>query len=405
MTLHPISNRPQIVMETIREIGCDERSMPIFQKKIDIFPVRIYNLSVAIANIVKQEMISAKGDAAIHRDAISGKIDRTDALLIGTISIYEDFIRKIEKQDYPTLNEIATLLKEQINRAAYPIHLIRKNGEMPVLMGILNVTPDSFYEGGKYEGMDQAIKRCEEMIEAGANIIDIGGESSRPGSDPVSSDEEKRRVLPVLEAIKKRFSVSVSVDTTKSEVAKAAVEIGAEIVNDISGLQFDESMVQVAAQTGCRVVLMHIQGKPKDMQTSPEYADPILELDEYFQQRIRFAVDNGVAREKIIIDPGIGFGKRLIDNKLIIKNLTIFKKYGLPILVGASRKSMIGNILDVPADLRLFGTLGAHIAAYFQGADILRVHDVKEHKELLQVYQEIMNSQNLTDEKNKTKNV
>lgn len=247
------------------------------------------------------------------------------------------------------------------------------------IMGILNVTPDSFSDGGVFFNEKKAIEHAFRLVEEGADIIDVGGESTRPGSEPVSVQEEIRRTIPVIEAIASKVKVPVSIDTYKSEVARHALDAGASIVNDISGLRFDPDMPKVVAEYGVPVVIMHIKGRPKDMQQNPVYEALIPEIMDYLRISIRLAEKFGISREMIIIDPGIGFGKTFEHNLQIIKNLKEFTKLGRPIAIGVSRKAFIGKILgDVPPSERLEGTAAAVAISIFNGANIVRVHDVKE---------------------------
>ena len=246
-------------------------------------------------------------------------------------------------------------------------------------MGILNVTPDSFYDGGRYCDVDRAVEKAFSLVKDGADILDIGGESTRPGAAEVSPQEEMDRVCPVIEKISKMVTVPVSVDTTKSSVAEAALKAGASIVNDISGLTFDEGIAAVAARYSASIVLMHIQGTPRTMQVNPRYSDLLSDIYAFLDEAVQKAVSNGVEQDKIIVDPGIGFGKSLEDNYRIIQNLSFIKKMGYPVLIGLSRKSLIGNLYGDDSD-RLPGTLALNTVAALRGADILRVHDVKEHK-------------------------
>ena len=251
------------------------------------------------------------------------------------------------------------------------------------LMGILNVTPDSFSDGGRYFDRTLAIKRAHEMVEEGADIIDIGGESTRPGSEPVPLQEEIARTIPVIEEISKKIKVPVSIDTYKAEVAKRALDAGASIVNDISGLRFDPEMPKVVSRYKVPVVIMHIKGTPKNMQANPIYEALIPEIMDYLRESIKLAVESGIAEDKIIIDPGIGFGKTFDHNLEIIKNLHEFKYLEKPILIGPSRKAFIGKILDdAPAPERLEGTAAAVAISILNGANIIRVHDVEEMKKV-----------------------
>jgi dihydropteroate synthase len=247
-------------------------------------------------------------------------------------------------------------------------------------MGVLNITPDSFSDGGKFLKVEDAVKQGIKISEEGADIIDIGGESTRPGSDPATIEEELSRVIPVIEILSKEIDVPVSIDTYKSEVAKRALEAGAEMINDISALRFDPEMKEVAAEYQVPIVLMHIKGTPKNMQENPYYENVIKEIIEYLRESIQMANDGGIEEKNIIIDPGIGFGKRLEDNLNILKNLKKFSILNCPILVGPSRKSFIGKILDLSVEERLEGSLAALAVAIMNGANIVRVHDVKESK-------------------------
>jgi dihydropteroate synthase len=250
--------------------------------------------------------------------------------------------------------------------------------ETPLVMGILNVTPDSFSDAGRFFASGAALQHARDMVAAGADIIDIGGESTRPGANRLSAEEEIDRILPTIERIKEELGVLVSVDTTKADVARLAVEeAGADLVNDISALQFSEAMVATVAELNVPVVLMHIKGTPENMQKDPFYADVVNEITDYFQQRIDFALSNGIKKEKIILDPGIGFGKRLEDNIAIIKNLKRFGEFDLPILIGVSRKSFLGRLSgETVPEKRLAETITANVMAVLNGAAIIRVHDV-----------------------------
>ena len=253
------------------------------------------------------------------------------------------------------------------------------------IMGILNITPDSFYDGGKFILKDKAVARVLQMVEEGADIIDIGGESSRPGAKPVHEKAEIARTIPVLEAIRERIAVPISIDTTKSTVAKAALEAGADMINDISGMSSDPEMAGVAAAYGVPVVLMHMQGTPETMQHDPHYDRLIAEIRQGLEDRIQNALRAGISKNNIIIDPGIGFGKRRPDNFKILRHLSDFRRLGYPILIGVSRKACIGWALDLPEGDRLLGTVSAVVASILRGAHIVRVHDVKEMAQAVRI--------------------
>jgi dihydropteroate synthase len=246
------------------------------------------------------------------------------------------------------------------------------------VMGIVNVTPDSFSDGGKYFAPARAVARGAEMAEDGADIVDVGGESTRPGARPASAEEEIERVIPVIRGLRRKVSIPISIDTTKSKVARAALDEGADLVNDISALGFDSAMAALVAAEKVPVVLMHMQGTPQTMQHSPAYENVVEEVKTYLQGRVQFAVEAGVEAERIIVDPGIGFGKNLEHNLALLRALGALAALGRPLLVGTSRKTFIGKILDVAPEERLEGSLAAAAASVLGGANIVRVHDVKE---------------------------
>ena len=247
-----------------------------------------------------------------------------------------------------------------------------------LVMGVLNITPDSFFTGGRYTRPEDAIERGLRMAQEGADIIDIGGESSRPGAQSISLPEELDRVLPVIEGVHRKSDVLLSVDTTKAAVAEEAIACGASIVNDISALRFDPKMAKAIGESERFVILMHMLGTPETMQVNPTYTDPVNEIKAFLAERIEAAVNSGIDNERIIIDPGIGFGKRLEHNLALLKELSRFATLRAPILVGLSRKSFLGKLLDLPSEERLEGTIAANAIAIANGADIIRVHDVKE---------------------------
>ena len=254
----------------------------------------------------------------------------------------------------------------------------------PHVMGILNVTPDSFSDGGTHNSLVEAVKHANLMINAGATIIDIGGESTRPGALEVSVEEELARVIPVVEAVAQRFEVWISVDTSKPEVIRESARAGAHIINDIRSLT-EPGALEAAAQTGLPVCLMHMQGQPKTMQEAPKYNDVFADVVRFFTEHIVRCEQAGIAKEKLLLDPGFGFGKNLTHNYELLARLGEFHRFGLPLLVGMSRKSMIGQLLNVGPTERLNGSLACAVIAAMQGAQIIRVHDVKETVEALRV--------------------
>lgn len=255
----------------------------------------------------------------------------------------------------------------------------------PLVMGIVNVTPDSFYDGGRYNLPEQAVARALELVDQGADILDVGAESTRPGACPVSQEEELARLIPVVAELAQRVTVPISVDTRKASVAQAALDVGACIVNDVSALQWDQAMASVVARSGAAVVLMHMRGTPQTMQQAPRYDDVVKEVATFFHERIQAAGEAGISKTHIILDPGIGFGKLLEHNLKLLDRLSDLTNMSCPVLVGLSRKAFIGQLLDRPAEHREWGTAAAVALAVDRGAAILRVHDVAMMAEVVKV--------------------
>ena len=266
-----------------------------------------------------------------------------------------------------------------------------------LIMGILNVTPDSFSDGGLYFDTQKAINHALSMVEDGADIIDIGGESTRPFSDPVSVDDELLRVIPVVNELRKRTDTVISIDTTKSTVAKEACLVGADIINDISGMLFDAEMIDVAKDIGCPVVLMHIKGNPKTMQENPTYDNVVSEIKCHLLDRIDYVIENGIDKKNIILEPGIGFGKTIENNFEILNRLDELTSIEYPFLIGVSNKSFIGKTLNINENDRLQGTIVANTIALQKGCKIFRVHNVKEAKRCLLIANKIFNSDHLNN--------
>jgi len=274
-------------------------------------------------------------------------------------------------------------------------------GERTWLMGILNVTPDSFSDGGRFLSPERAIEHGLQMVEQGADIIDIGGESSRPGSNPVTAEEEVERILPVIKGLRKQTNCFLSVDTTKAYVAQQALDEGVDIINDISAGRFDPEILPLAKKYRATVILMHMKGQPKTMQINPVYENLLEEIGQFFSERISGAQKLGFDSSQLIIDPGIGFGKTFNHNLLLLNYLDYFQRFSAPLLVGVSRKSFIGEIVEQPPEKRLAGTIGACLAAIVRGTHILRVHDVQPIKEAIQVAEKIFNTHFSSPKENK----
>jgi dihydropteroate synthase len=258
------------------------------------------------------------------------------------------------------------------------------------LMGVVNVTPDSFSDGGRYFSAQEAIDRCLQIVDEGADLIDIGGESTRPGSNPVSAHEELERILPVIEAVRPLVPVMISVDTYKSRVAEEALKAGADVINDISSFRFDPGIAEVVAQSSAGVILMHCRGTPSTMHQLPPSADIIRDVCEGLQIAVNTAYKSGIDRDRIVVDPGIGFGKNAVENLQILNRLRFLEEMGLPLLVGPSRKRFIESVLGLPVDQRIVGTVAAAVVAVLNGAHMLRVHDVAEVHQATQVTDAIL---------------
>lgn len=271
---------------------------------------------------------------------------------------------------------------------------IHSSKKFPLIMGILNVTPDSFSDGGDYFAEEKAIEHAIEMFDQGADIIDIGGESTRPGSERVPLEKELQRTIPIIKTLSEEISIPISIDTYKAAVAEKALENGATIVNDISGMTFSEDIAGVVSDYECPVIISHIKGTPKNMQKNPHYDNCLQEIKNYFQERLDYAREQGIQPKKIVLDPGIGFGKRLVDNLALIRDIDFFYNLEKPMLVGTSRKSFIGEILDEDnPKKRLYGSLATFAYLALKNIDILRVHDVKPARELLEVLAQINNKE------------
>jgi dihydropteroate synthase len=262
---------------------------------------------------------------------------------------------------------------------------ILRVAERPLLMGIVNVTPDSFFDGGRYFNHDAAVAHAVQLVAEGADLLDIGAESTRPGATAIDEAEERRRVIPVITAVAKAVSVPISVDTSKASVAKAAIDAGAIIVNDVTALRGDVEMVDIVAQTGAGLVLMHMQGTPQTMQQSPQYQDVVEDVTAFLIERAKFSISRGVVKRQIILDPGIGFGKVLIQNLDLLAHLHRLVQLGYPVLVGPSRKSFLGQLTGKTVEDRVWGTAAAVALAVEQGVQIIRVHDIQAMCDVVKV--------------------
>ena len=367
------------VKKFMQNLDVDKPGIKIMSKKAKLYLFHIKDMHVGAANILKQDALSIGADLALPNGVITCKYQRCDALLIGTKKHIEILSRKEMAQPYG-LKEFAKKLREYLKEENYQFQL----------MGVINANEDSFYPKSRFKG-ELAIKAIEKMIDEGADIIDIGGVSSRPGSDEVSEEEEFKRVRPIIDEIynsKLYEKIEFSIDSYRPKIVEYALDKGFKIANDITGLS-DEKIAKIVSQYGAKVVIMHMKGKPKTMQKNPEYEDVTIEVSNFFDYKIVKALDFGIKRHNIILDPGIGFGKKLEHNIELIQNLGEFKKFGCQILVGASRKSMIDMIIPTPVEKRLPGTLSIHLKAYENGANIIRCHDVYEHRQAFEVFKRL----------------
>lgn len=381
----------------LQRVAVDGYGIVEMVPKMRTLCVHLPQLACRQANILKQEMLSLGGDAAVARGTVACSIDRTDCVLIGTAKQLRRLCVKLKVQPFglPALAEELNRLMEQSATAPTGWKTSRRTLSLqrPLIMGILNLTPDSFSDGGRCRDPQIAFEKALQMEAEGADIIDIGGESTRPGADPVSVDEELRRIIPIIERLAGTLTCAISVDTWKSVVAAGALSAGAEIVNDISGFSFDTQMGALAARSGAGVVLMHTRGTPDKMQQDTRYDDLMKDISDGLRASIIRAREAGVCTECIAIDPGIGFGKDAAGNMALIRRMAELSGFGLPILSGPSRKSFIGTVLgrDQPDD-RLFGTAAAVAISVSNGASILRVHDVRAMRDVADMAHAVMHS-------------
>jgi dihydropteroate synthase len=376
-----ISNSTQATA-IFRKIGVDPYGIEAMAPKTVNLNILLEQQPCKIANIIKQEMLSIGGDVAVARGSVACSIAKSDILVIGTAKQIAALVRKIEKQPFG-LNAIAKELQElmiNIDQREYILKTSRREiqlGNRTLIMGILNVTPDSFSDGGLFYTQKNAIEHGLQMIAEGADIIDVGGESTRPGAASVSAKEELKRVIPVIKGIVRQTKIPISIDTIKSSVAGEAISAGAEIVNDVSALNNDKKMAKIVQEGRAAVILMHMRGKPRTMQKGDlTYNNLMGEIYSYLKKSVDKAKTAGIEKDYLVIDPGIGFGKTPEDNYRIMRNLSELKGLGLPIMIGTSRKSFIGKITGGNPQERIEGTTATVTAAILNGCHIIRVHDV-----------------------------
>jgi dihydropteroate synthase len=395
-SLRLISSRDGNTIEKyLADAGVDPEGIAIIRSKTENLIIRVDGVPAAAANIIKQQLLSMGGDAAVHRDVITGTPPSSTVYIVTDKRRIDTLAERLAYQPFG-LSELGDGIRKLVSaEKGQPIAIPLPTGRFidlskgPVVMGILNVTLDSFSDGGRFIEPSKAVARAHEMVAEGAAIVDIGGESSRPGARELTAEEELSRVRPILERLSGEIEAPISIDTRKSAVAAEALCLGASIINDISGLRDDPEIVKTAARSGAAVIVMHMQGTPETMQDDPYYEDAVSDIISWFEERTDELVAAGVARDKIIIDPGIGFGKRLVDNLDILHGIGDFRGLGFPLLVGYSRKSFIGMLTDRTPGERLWGGFAALGRCLDAGVQIVRVHDVKETIDYIKVWRAI----------------
>ncbi|MHB1275670.1 MAG: dihydropteroate synthase [Candidatus Humimicrobiaceae bacterium] len=391
-------NNKEEAYDEFKKIGSTAEGAKIMSDKFINFVIRVDGVESKAVNILKQEMLARNGDVVVSRNALYSSGEKSDVIIFGTKKNIRSLIDKIKLQPFG-LKAMSLGLEEFLNslgknKSKSILKIGKKDFDLKnetVIMGIINTTPDSFFDGGKYLKFKDACERADKIVKEGAHIIDVGGMSTRPGSKPVNIKEELERTISLINYIKKNHDILVSIDTCRSEVAESAIKEGADIINDISGLMLDEKMKQVAAQSGANLILMHMKGTPENMQNDPVYDDVIGEIYDFFRIQTKIALSAGVSQENIIIDPGLGFGKTPEHNFEIIKKLSDFKSLGYPIMAGASRKSFTGLLLKLLPEDRLEGSLAAAVLCVLNGASILRVHDIRETIRAIKIVKAIQN--------------
>jgi dihydropteroate synthase len=384
-------------------IGVDPAAFKLLEGKTIHLNLKLEGVPPRTSNHLKQEMLSLGGDAAVDSRGLDCDAERTEVLLMGTRKQFEQLTLKLEQTR--GMENLALTLKETFNHLGKRRFRIRCGdqtlllGERTLLLGVLNVTPDSFSDGGLFLHKEQAVARGLRMEEEGADLIDIGGESTRPNSEPLAVEEELRRVIPVIEALVHKIRIPLSIDTYKSKVAEEAVKAGARMINDISGLRFDPGLAAVAAREKTPIVLMHIRGTPATMQRNIHYDSLFSEILQSLAESIGMAESAGIDPDQILIDPGIGFGKTVEHNLLLLKYLSELRVLGKPVLLGTSRKSFIGRVTgSEKAEDRLEGTLASIAIGALQGAHMIRCHDVVQARKAVALADAVRNAGDLAME-------
>ena len=384
----------EMLADAMKSIGAHQASLPIFANKNQILPFKLLQVRTPAANIIKQEMLAAGGDAVVPTGCVLNKDKYSDVLLLGTRKHYNILLKKLELMPYFGMDKIKAELEAVISESKLQTTLADGrvlNYDKVLVMGILNITPDSFYADSR-TAIEDVVAKAGQMLADGADILDIGGESTRPGSEAVEAAEEQARVVPVIEALRKAYPEAViSIDTYRASTARAAIKAGADIINDISAMEADAEMLDVVCETNVPIVLMHMRGTPKNMQTQCDYKNVVEEVAVHLAERANLLRERGVGADKIILDPGMGFAKNVEQNLKLMRDLNALTSFGYPVLLAASRKSTIGKVLgELPAEERLEGTIATSCQAVYAGANMVRVHDVKENLRAIRMLEAIL---------------
>ena len=389
----------EMLADAMKSIGAHQASLPIFANKNQILPFKLLEVRTPAANIIKQEMLAAGGDAVVPTGCVLNKDKYSDVLLLGTRKHYNLLLKKLELMPYFGMDKVREELEAVLSESKLQTNLADGRVltyDKVLIMGIINITPDSFYANSR-TAIEEVVAKAGQMLADGADILDIGGESTRPGSEAVEAEEEQARVVPVIEALRKAYPDAViSIDTYRASTARAAIKAGADIINDISAMEADAEMLDVVVETNAPIVLMHMRGTPKNMQTQCEYKNVVEEVAVHLAERANLLRERGVGADKIILDPGIGFAKNAEQNLKLMRDLHALTSFGYPVLLAASRKGTIGKVLgDLPAEERLEGTIATSCQAVYAGANMVRVHDVKENLRAIRMLEAILCPQHM----------
>ena len=384
----------EMLADAMKSIGAHQASLPIFANKNQILPFKLLQVRTPAANIIKQEMLAAGGDAVVPTGCVLNKDKYSDVLLLGTRKHYNLLLKKLELMPYFGMDKVREELEAVLSESKLQTTLADGRVltyDKMLIMGIINITPDSFYADSR-TAIEEVVAKAGQMLAEGADILDVGGESTRPGSEAVEAEEEQARVVPVIKALRAAYPQAViSIDTYRASTARAAIQAGADIINDISAMEADAEMIDVVCETNVPIVLMHMRGTPKDMQTQCEYKNVVEEVAVHLAERANLLRERGVGADKIILDPGIGFAKNAEQNLKLMRDLNVLTSFGYPVLLAASRKGTIGKVLgELPAEERLEGTIATSCQAVYAGANMVRVHDVKENLRAVRMLEAIL---------------